>query len=164
MTVSYEFRQALPDDAAVLSALALRSKSYWGYSKDFIRSCEAELTVQTSDIDSVNTAYVVAEYKATVVGFFGIEKMTDAQYELTALFLEPDHIGRGVGRTLLQHAIQEVVSKGGGTLQIQGDPNAEQFYLAAGAKCVGTRESGSIPGRLLPLFEIEIRGSEQPTG
>jgi N-acetylglutamate synthase-like GNAT family acetyltransferase len=156
----YNLRQAVPNDAIVLSALALRSKSYWGYSDDFIRSCEAELTVQSSDITDDRTAYVVAEYNAEIVGFFALEKTSDAQFELTALFVEPEHISNGVGRMLLQHAIQDVDLKGGKTLLIQGDPNAEAFYLAAGAQHVGTRESGSIPGRLLPLFEIEISDSQ----
>ena len=39
---------------------------------------------------------------------------------------------------------------------IQGDPNASKFYEAAGARLVGTRESGSVPGRDLPLYEIDI--------
>lgn len=42
-------------------------------------------------------------------------------------------------------------------LIIQGDPNAERFYLAAGAVLTGTRESGSIPGRYLPTFAINLR-------
>ena len=45
---------------------------------------------------------------------------------------------------------------GGSTLTIQGDPNAEKFYLAAGARHSGTRESASIPGRFLPTFSISL--------
>ena len=39
---------------------------------------------------------------------------------------------------------------------IQSDPNAEGFYLAAGAKNIGVRESASIPGNQLPLLEIVL--------
>ena len=39
---------------------------------------------------------------------------------------------------------------------IQGDPNAEGFYRAAGGRLAGTMESLSIPGRLLPLFHVEL--------
>jgi hypothetical protein len=63
---------------------------------------------------------------------------------------------RGVGRRLIRDAIDVVAAMSGESLLIQGDPNAEAFYLAAGAKRIGDRESGSIAGRLLPLFEIEV--------
>ena len=39
---------------------------------------------------------------------------------------------------------------------IQGDPNAEGFYLRCGAVRIGERESASIPRRMLPLFEIRL--------
>jgi hypothetical protein len=42
-------------------------------------------------------------------------------------------------------------------LIIQGDPNAERFYIAAGGVRTGTRESASIPGRFLPTFAIDLR-------
>jgi hypothetical protein len=42
------------------------------------------------------------------------------------------------------------------TIVIQGDPNAEDFYLSCGAKASGYRESASIPGRQLPVFTIKL--------
>ena len=39
---------------------------------------------------------------------------------------------------------------------IQGDPNAADFYRAAGAVQVGERASASVPGRVLPLFELAL--------
>lgn len=44
-------------------------------------------------------------------------------------------------------------------MTIKCDPNAAGFYPAAGAKLVGERASGSIPGRDLPLFEIDLGAS-----
>ena len=69
---------------------------------------------------------------------------------------EPEHIGSGVGRLLIQHAVRRLSEHGVARLLIQGDPHATEFYVAAGARYVGTRESGSIPGRELPLFELAI--------
>jgi hypothetical protein len=45
-------------------------------------------------------------------------------------------------------------------MRIEADPHAEAFYLGRGARCVGTAPSGSIPGRMLPLLEIDL--SEAP--
>ena len=86
--------------------------------------------------------------------FNATRRIDDDAVELEALFIEPDQIGKGLGRALIEHAIQMSHSSGATRMIIQGDPNAERFYLAAGAVQVGERESDSIPGRMLPLFEI----------
>ena len=38
-------RSARPEEAETLSALALRSKAYWGYPADFMEACREELTL-----------------------------------------------------------------------------------------------------------------------
>ena len=150
-------RDAAPGEAEELSALALRSKAHWRYSKEFIESCKRELTYRPGQIADEKFDFVVAELDSVVAGFYALEAISPKQYELEALFVEPEHIGKGIGRTLMQHAVNTVAAKSGESVLIQGDPNAEKFYLAAGAKPIGTRESGSIPGRQLPLFEILIQ-------
>ena len=95
----------------------------------------------------------------SIVGFYTLERRAANSYELEALFVEPEHIGSGVGRSLIQDAVRRLSERGAERLTIQGDPHATEFYTAAGAKQVGTRESGSIPGRKLPLFEIELANS-----
>lgn len=135
----------------------MRSKAYWGYSPEFMESCRSELTVDSKRILSDEFDYIVAVDKETVVGFYAIEEVSDTDFELEALFVEPNRIGFGIGRLLVQHAVQNVANKGGETLLIQGDPNATKFYSAAGARHIGSRESGSIPGRFLPLFQINIQ-------
>lgn len=160
MTSSSTFRKAVPDDASVLSALALLSKAHWGYSREFLKMCESELTVPAHQIENSNFDYVVAEVCSTIVGFYALEKTAKGKFELEALFVEPEHIGTGLGRRLIRHALDAVIGQGGESLLVQGDPNAENFYLAAGGKCIGTRESASIPGRFLPLFEIEVGAYE----
>lgn len=91
-----------------------------------------------------------------VIGFYTVKNMSDVVCELEALFVEPKYIGTGVGRSLIQHAISLVSESSAERLIIQGDPNATDFYLAAGAHQIGTRESGSIPGRFLPVFQVEF--------
>jgi hypothetical protein len=58
----------------------------------------------------------------------------------------------------MDHAKKRVVELCGHVLTIQSDPNAERFYRAAGGVFTGTRESGSIRGRYLPVFEILLNG------
>ena len=63
----------------------------------------------------------------------------------------------------MAHAQQEALHLGYNQIIIQGDPNAEQFYRAAGGSVVGTRKSTSIPDRELPLFRIDLRESAEET-
>jgi len=157
MPSSNEIRRASPGEAALLSALALRSKAHWGYSRDFIKSCEDEITYQPGQISGDTFDFVVIENEVTIMGFYAIECVSKTEYELDALFVDPEYIGTGCGRRLIQHALKNVATKGGERLVIQGDPNAEQFYLAAGGQQIGSRKSGSIPGRVLPLYEIPVQ-------
>ncbi len=137
----------------------MRSKAYWGYPPEFMESCRSELTVDSEQMLSDEFDYVVAADKEMIVGFYAIEAVSGTEFELEALFVEPDRIGCGIGRLLVQHAVRNVANKGGETLLIQGDPNAIRFYSDAGARHIGNRESESISGRFLPLFQIRIEPS-----
>ncbi len=141
-------------EAATLSALALRSKAYWGYDREFLEACRAELTWTAFDLSE--NQFRVAEHRGDVCGFYALSASGPAEIELEALFVEPGRIGTGVGRVLMLHALRQCAAAGARRLVIQGDPHAERFYLRAGGERVGERESGSIPGRVLPLYSITI--------
>mgnify|MGYP001816872672 CR=1 FL=1 len=159
MSKSLRIRKAFPQEAGFLSRLALRSKAHWGYSKDFMDACRSELTVDASRIGSNDLQCFVAVDGDLIIGFYTLERVSESSFELDALFVDPERIGSGVGRLLVQHAIQGLSERGVKRLVIQGDPNATAFYIAVGARQVGTRQSNSIPGRSLPLFEIDITSS-----
>jgi GNAT superfamily N-acetyltransferase len=155
--VGVSLRPAQPSEAPLLSALALRAKASHGYSADFIAACRAELTYAPSQIDDRRTSFVVAECGGVLVGFYALEHTVEDAVELEALFVDPERSGRGIGRLLMDHARRSAAAAGAHTMLIQSDPNAEAFYRAAGAVSVGTRESGSIPGRYLPLLAVVLR-------
>lgn len=147
-----------------MSDLAMASKAYWGYPREFMESCREELTVSDGDIANPGVTHVVAETGNRIVGFYALERISGSLFELEALFVDPSHIGTGIGRALVEHAKGEAVRHGAGRLEIQGDPHAEKFYLAAGAEKTGERESASIPGRYLPMFEIDLNAIRANTG
>ena len=74
MTDALTIRDAKPREAMELSALAMRSKAYWGYSKEFMEACRAELTVSPEDIGSDDFRYVVAEHELKLLGYYALEK------------------------------------------------------------------------------------------
>ena len=150
-----EIRRAESSEAGRLSELALRSKAHWGYSEDFMRACTEELSYTPEEVAA--GCFHVLEDAGEVRGFYALIKISPTALELEAMFVEPGHIGRGYGRALMEHALGEArATEHIERLVIQADPNAISFYESAGARLIGERESDSIPGRTLPLFEIDV--------
>jgi GNAT superfamily N-acetyltransferase len=131
----------------------MRSKAYWGYSPQFLEQAAPELTVTEDDITDGNVS--VAEVGDRLVGVSVLELAYPA--ELVALFVEPDVIGQGVGRALLDHALAHAESAGITSLLIESDPNAEPFYRAQGAQEIGRRTSPTT-GRDLALLRLPVGG------
>jgi GNAT superfamily N-acetyltransferase len=146
-------RPARPDEAGVLSELALRSKAHWGYSHEFIEACRAELTVSRSSIDA---GWVTVAVVGEVVAGFSTLADEASVRELEALFVDPPFIGHGVGRALFDAFVVAARADGFARVRIEADPNALGFYEHQGAVIVGERPSGSLPGRSLPLLELDL--------
>ena len=146
-------RPADPGEAEALSALALRSKGYWGYDDDFLAACAAELTVSPAQIGTELVAVCVDD--GALVGFYVVAG-EPPRAELAALFVEPEAIGRGYGRLLWHHAIATARAAGFESVGLDADPGAAPFYAAMGAERIGWSPSGSVPGRHLPRFERRL--------
>jgi GNAT superfamily N-acetyltransferase len=141
----------------------MRSKAYWGYTEEFMLACRDELSHSPEQIEAPDFLFKVAEVAGAVAAFYALARISSPDVELEALFVEPDHIARGIGRALIEDAKKTAASLGAKRLVIQGDPHAERFYRAAGGTVTGERESSSIPGRFLPVFTIELPAPrEQP--
>lgn len=149
-------RPAQAIDAAALTDLAIRSKAVWGYTSEFMDSCRAEMAVQPASINTAHSQHWLIEHQGAIAGFYVLECLDGGEGELDALYVDPAFLRQGLGKQLLKHAKQQASERGVNRLLIQSDPNAEAFYLAAGAEKIGERESGSIPGRYLPLLELRL--------
>lgn len=146
-------RTAVVDDTALLSDLAIRSKGYWGYDRAFLDACRDELAVDAARLR--REIVRVAETEAGVVGFSSLTIDGD-RAELVALFVDPDHVGTGIGGALLDDAIVIARSRGVHRLRIESDPHAADWYKRRGAVVVGRVPSLSIPDRTLPLLELPL--------
>lgn len=153
-------RPARPEEAAFLTALAFRSKAYWGYDIDFMEACRGALTL-TSDVVARGVVRVL-EAARDVVGFYSLAPWR-GDIELLHFFVDPAAMGNGVGRRLLTDALDRASKLGYRRLLIQADPNAEGFYLKLGAERIGQVPSEAIAGRELPLliFQLGAAGSAE---
>lgn len=154
-------RSALPDEAALLTRLALSSKAHWGYDEGFLEACRDELTVGHDDIERHTVA--VLEDRGVVRGFYmlrcgdGVAGSEAPQRGvLEYLYVDPATIGFGHGRRLWLHMVASAREWGYKQIVIHSDPHAEGFYRALGARRVGEVASGSIEGRQLPLMNFDM--------
>lgn len=125
-----EIVAAEPEAAGVLTRISFSAKRHWGYPERWIQSWKDALTITPEFIlgNEVHVAIVEGE----PVGFYAFVE-SDGALELEHLWVEPDRIGVGVGRSLFEHAIGNAASMGAVSLKIEADPNAEGFYLRMGA-------------------------------
>ena len=147
-------RAARPDEAAALSALALRSKGHWGYDAAFLAACRDDLTLTVAQI-ARDLVYVVAAGVGPPLGFYQLTGIGE-EVVLNSLFVAPEAIGRGYGRRLWAHAVALAATRGAQLLTIQSDPHAAGFYRAMGARLVAETPSTVFPGRLLPTFQLTL--------
>jgi GNAT superfamily N-acetyltransferase len=146
-------RPGRSDEAAALSALALRSKAHWGYDAAFLEACRAELTLAPGEV--IAERVTVAEVEGLVAGFVSLAG-TPPEGEISFLFVDPPSMGRGVGRALFAAAVDRARSDRFRALSVEADPDAEAFYLRMGARCEGSVSSRSIPGRVLPRLRYDL--------
>lgn len=136
------------NESIVLTKLILRSKAHWGYSKDFMKSVEKELSVNETYLK--NAIAFVAESEGKIIGFVGLSLKRD---EIEFLFIDPDYIGKGVGKILWDKIISKSQSVGIRSFKILSDPDAQPFYEKMGAKQIGMAKSSV---RMLPLLEYTL--------
>ena len=163
-----QIRRARPEEAAALTALAHRSKAVWGYDAAFMAASAPDLTLNPETVrrSPVYLAQIPGtELGATggeggssepvCVGFYALSE-PPAEPELEQFFVEPELLGRGVGRALWHHACATARELGWSAFRIAADPNAEPFYRRMGARPMGTIASIVSPERRLPLLIADL--------
>ena len=150
-------RRARPEEAATLSAICVRSKAHWGYDEKFMTLSTDALTVDPARIEAGHI--LAAELDGALVGTAAIGP-DDEGFEIDQFFIDPGAMGRGVGKRLFVALLGLAREHGIEKLSILSDPNAAGFYRRMGARDIGSAPSDAIPGRTLPLLEIDVPPSK----
>jgi GNAT superfamily N-acetyltransferase len=148
-------RQARASEAPGLSALALAAKHHWGYAAEDIERWRPLLTITQADL--VSRPAFVAEIASGVAGFYALVP-SGVTWGLEHLWVSPQFTRRGIGRALLAHAANTARAGGATSIAIDADPNAELFYRACGAVCVGSVAApiASDPARIRPQLSLQV--------
>jgi GNAT superfamily N-acetyltransferase len=154
MTDPARIRPAKRDEAALLSALCVRSKEHWGYDAEFMRLSWRSLQIDPTAI-AEGRVFVAVDERDRPLGVVSCAFLGE-DVDLVHLFVEPSALGCGVGRALFAVAVEWTRAQGRRTLLIASDPNAVGFYRRQGAVDAGWIPSEAIPGRMLPLLKYAV--------
>ena len=149
--------RANPEDAVVLTEIAFAAKRHWGYPERWIQSWRDILTMRPEFIVA-NVTYCAIE-NGRAVGFYLLTTENN-ELHLDHLWIAPHAMGRGIGRALFEHALEQTRRLGHPILKIEADPNAEGFYRRMGARRVGVTVTRiENHRRELPLLLYDLEGA-----
>jgi ribosomal protein S18 acetylase RimI-like enzyme len=146
--------RAKPEQAEALSQIALAAKGHWGYPERWMEIWKSQLTFSPEYIEE-NESWV-AEVDSVPVGFYTLLDK-DGKAWIDNLWVSPEFIGKGVGKTLFLHALEASRQRGYKRLQLEADPNATGFYEKMGMRKIGERKT-EVEGqpRILSIMEIYL--------
>ena len=141
--VDVELRWADPSEAGALEALQRRSAMVWEEYRDDLLAHPDAIEVPESQVRDHGVRVATADGR--LAGFAAVIPGLDGVGELDGLFVEPDLMGHGIGRRLIDDATE--IGRDGGLvrLEVTANPRALGFYQRVGF--VGDRE---VPTRFGP--------------
>jgi ribosomal protein S18 acetylase RimI-like enzyme len=74
--------------------------------------------------------FLIVYNAAHPIGFASYSQAASGLYKLNKIYILPTQQGRGIGRKVIQHVIEEILQKGATALQlnVNRDNGAKQFY------------------------------------
>jgi len=150
--MSLVIRRATSDDANDLSKIAFSAKAHWGYPERWMKIWKPQFDFTPEYFEK--TESWLAESAARSIGFYTLLEKNNMAW-LENLWVNPENIGKGVGKQLFVHALARARELGFSKLQCEADPNAIGFYEKVGMYKVG-ESNHPIEGmeRILPVMEI----------
>ncbi len=149
-----QIRRAKPDEATALTEIAHAAKRHWGYPEGWIEHWKDDLTI-TPDFIATHEMYVAIIGKE-IAGCCALV-LRDSLAELEHMWIQPAHMGNGVGRALFNQVVERAGIHDAKVVELSADPNAEGFYERMGAKRIGEVRS-EIEGqpRVLPRMRLTL--------
>ena len=147
-------RRARPDEADVLTRIAITAKRHWKYPEHWMELWIPQLTFKPEYFEA-NECWVV-EQNGDLIAFSTLEER-NGNFWVENMWVLPECIGRGIGKKLFTHAVELARQRGYKILQLEAEPNAVGFYEKMGLKIIGEHQY-DLEGqpRRLPIMEMTL--------
>ena len=129
-------RTAHLENAAALLALHRRASYFWEEDREQL---DAHPDVFGVDEDALASGDVRAAEgeDGRIIGFATVRRGTDRHCVLEDLFVEPDEMRTGIGRTLVEDAADRAAAAGCGVMWVTGASRTRGFYERVGFRLTG---------------------------
>lgn len=127
-----------------MTGITLAAKRHWGYPERWMQLWLPQLAISAEYISGNETW--AAQKADRFVAWYSLAE-TDGELWLDNLWVLPDFIGQGIGKTLFLHALGRSRLRNASVLKMVADPNAEVFYRRMGAIKIG-EQRGEVDGAL----------------
>lgn len=134
-----KIRDAAAGEAQRLEGLQRRSSDVWDEYREQLAANPDAIQLPQSFIDR-GLVRVAVRDDDEPIGFSVVIPTDDHLHELDGLFVEPDHMGCGAGRALVEDAAVRAASAGATCLEVTAGP-AQVFYEKVGFELVGSTQT-----------------------
>ncbi len=149
-----KFRPVLISDKALVNSLMRAGKGYWGYSEEGLDRFMTTFGIQ--DDSYFDHAFgFIGEENEQVIGYY-LFTTDENEPELDCFFLDTKYIGKGYGRKLWAHCIEQAKAKGWTRFSFWSDPHSEAFYKHMGANTFEYRPMVTQPGLMAPIMRFVV--------
>jgi GNAT superfamily N-acetyltransferase len=147
-------RSGRPDEGERLKQIAVDAKAFWGYERERVLEWADKGDFSPDRLREL--VMFVAEAENHAIGWCSVIPDGETSW-LEDLWIDPDRIGRGIGRLLFEHAAAYAEGLGAFRLEWEAEPNAIGFYERMGATRLRDSELSEW-GRTLSVMGVELRG------
>jgi GNAT superfamily N-acetyltransferase len=138
-TVPPLIRDATASEGPALEALQRRSSDVWAQYREQLARHPDAIELPQAFIDR-GWVRVAVSGDDTPIGFSVVIPGSGSIHELDGLFVEPDHLQRGIGRALVEDAAARAAAGSAVSLEVTAGP-ARGFYERVGFTVVGRAET-----------------------
>lgn len=149
MNQAITVRTAVAADQKTLEALQWRASLNNPGDREALLAHPEAIALTLQHIESGQV--FVAEVDGAIMGFAAIVPRTDGNWELDALFVQPEHWRNGIGRHLVEYVCLQAKASGATELHAIGNPHAQAFYETSGFESLGMINMRFGVGLLLKL-------------
>lgn len=142
-------RWALPLEHDELVELQRRSSMVWEEYQDDLLAHPDAIEVPVEPDGSLHIRVAVRD--GQLVGFATVVPSSPGVGELDGLFVEPDFMRRGIGRVLIDDAVQNARADGVERIEVTANPRALGFYTRLEFVAVG-----EVPTRFGPGIRMHL--------
>jgi N-acetylglutamate synthase-like GNAT family acetyltransferase len=148
LAASVRLRDARAEELGALEALQRRSASVWEEDRAVLAAHPDAVAIPPAAARE-HRLRVAADPADRPLGFAHLLPVAERECELDALFVEPEVIGQGLGRVLLQDAVARARGGGAAALFVVSGPGAQGFY-----ERMGFRRLDAVPTPFGPAQQL----------